>query len=66
MVLALCGVWEGDFTAKNLPIQRGKGIRCLRVNQAKKLQFVNVKVANGLHYGKLRDHLEGTEEINTS
>lgn len=53
MVLALCGVWEGDFTAKNFPIQRGEGIRCLRVKQTEKLQFVDVKVANGLHYGKL-------------
>lgn len=57
-MLAFGGVWEGDFTAKNLPIQRGKGIRCLRVDQTEKLQFVYVKVANGLHYGKLGHHLE--------
>lgn len=76
MLLALCGVWEGDFTAKNLPIQRRKGICCLRVDQTEKLQFVDVKVANGLQDGKLRHHLEGTyrraekmklkEEINTN
>ncbi len=63
MALALCGVWEGDFTAKNLPVQRREGVCCLRVNQTEELQFVDVKVANGLHYGKLRHHLRGhTEE----
>lgn len=70
MVLAFSGVWEGDFTTKNLSIQRGKGICCLGVDKAEKLQFVYVKIANGLHYGKLRHHLEEkhrkAEEINTN
>ena len=59
-MLAICGVWEGDFTAKNLPIQRRKCVCCLRVNKTEKLQFVDVKVADGLHYGKLRHHLDRT------
>lgn len=58
-LLALGGVWEGDFTAKNLSVQWREGVRCLGMNQAEKLQFVDVKVADGLHYWKLRDHLEG-------
>lgn len=58
MVLTLCGVWEGYFTAKNLPVQRRESVRCLRVDQTEKLQFVDVKVANGLHYGQFRNHLE--------
>lgn len=62
-MLALCGVWEGDFTAKNLPVQRWKGVRCLRVNQAEKLQFVDVKVTDGLHCGKLGHHLEGRYRV---
>lgn len=55
--LALRGVWEGDFAAKDLPVQRRKGVRRLRVNQAEKLQFVNVKVADGLHNWEFRHHL---------
>lgn len=64
MVLALCGVWESDFTAKNLPIQRGESVGCLRVKQMEKLQLVNVKLANGLHYRKLRYHLHGKVQEN--
>lgn len=55
--LALRGVWEGDFAAKHLPVQRRKGVRRLRVNQAEKLQFVNVKVADGLHNWEFGHHL---------
>lgn len=59
--LALRGVWEGHLTAKHLPVERGESICRLGVNQTEKLQFVNVEVANRLHYGKLRHHLRAKE-----
>lgn len=63
--LALCGVWEGDFTAENLPVERREGVGRLGVNQTEKLQLVDVEVADGLHRRELWHHLkkgERTEE----
>lgn len=65
--LALGGVGEGDFTAEHFPVKRREGVGGFRVQHAEKLQFLKVKVANGLHDGKLRHHLgrqqRGAEQV---
>lgn len=55
--LALGGVREGYFTPKNFPVQRRESIRCLRMNQAEKLQLIYMEVTYGPHHGKFRHHL---------
>lgn len=57
--LVHCGVWEGDFTAEHLTVQRGEIVCSLRVEQTEKLELVNVEIADGLHHGKLGHHLRG-------
>lgn len=56
--LALGGVGGGALTTEHLPIQRGEAVGCFWVEQAEKLQLVDVEVADRLYRGKLSQHLK--------
>ncbi len=57
--LAVSGVRQRHLAAKHLPVQWWETVGSLWVDQAEKLEFVDVQVADRLHYGQLGHHLWG-------
>lgn len=56
--LALGGVGEGALAPEHLSVQWREAVSCFRVEQAKKLQLVDVEVGDGPYRGKLSQHLK--------
>lgn len=56
-MLALSGVWEGDFAAENLSVESREVIGRFWVKETEKLQLINMEVANRFHHGQLGHHL---------
>lgn len=55
--LAVGRVRQRELAAKHFPVQWWEAVGGLWVDQAEKLQFVNVEVTDRLHYGQLGHHL---------
>lgn len=55
--LAVGGVRQRHLAAEHFPVERWEAVGGFRVDQAEKLQLIDVEVANGLHCGQLGHHL---------